>query len=266
VSHVSVRRLRVRIVASALAGACLLDGFVVEPRWVEVTHPSLPAPVRAPVHVLHISDLHGDAPGAVEQRVLDVLAAEAPDLVVLTGDSTDRGSLAGELPFLSRLRAPLGVFAVRGNWEHWRPVPDEASTYAAAGIVLLSDEARKVRDDLWMVGFEDAASGEPDVARALRGVPSGVAILGLTHSPALFERVAGRVSILLAGHTHGGQVRVPLLPPLWLPPGSGSYAEGLYASEGSSLYVSRGLGTSVLPVRFACRPELPVVTLVPTPR
>lgn len=254
-------RRRSRIAAAGALALMALDAVVLEPRWVVVTRPVLAAPVRAPVRVMHITDLHGTEPGILERRVLEVLDREKPDLVVLTGDTTDRGSLAGERSFLAALHAPLGVFAVRGNWEHWRPAADEELVYREAGITLLVDEARRVRDDLWVVGFDDATAGAPDVERALRGVPSGVATLALTHSPALFDRVAGRVSVLLAGHTHGGQVRIPLLPPLWLPPGSGSYTEGLYASAGSTLYVSRGLGTSMLPVRAFCRPELAVPTL-----
>lgn len=247
----------------ALVAACGLDALLVEPRWVEVTHPSAPpnARLRAPVRVLHVTDLHGDVPGTREARILEVLDVEKPDLVVLTGDSTDRGSLAGEKDFLARLRAPLGVFAVRGNWEHWKPAPDEAATYAAAGITLLVDEARRVRNDLWVVGFDDPTGGHPNVARALRGVPEGVATLGLVHSPVLFEDLAARMSFVLAGHTHGGQVRVPLLGAPWLPPGSGRFVAGAYEADGSWLYVSRGIGTSLLPVRFACRPELPVVRL-----
>lgn len=248
------------LVATA-CGLLALHAFVVEPRWLAVSHPELAAPVRTPVRVLHLTDLHGDAPGTIERRVLEVMAAERPDVIVLTGDTTDRGALAGEGPFLAALRAPLGVFAVRGNWEHWKPAADETSVYASAGVTLLANEARRLRDDLWIVGFDDATGGAPDVERALRDVPAGVATLALTHSPELFDRVAGRVSVLLAGHTHGGQVRAPFLPPLWVPPGSGGYVEGAYASRGSSLYVSRGLGTSLIPVRFACRPELAVVTL-----
>ena len=249
-----------------LAGGAV-DALVVEPRWVEVTHPvaTTRAPLRTPLRVLHITDLHGDVPGAREARILEVLEHEKPDLVVLTGDSTDRGSLAGERDFLARLHAPLGVFAVRGNWEHWNPAADEAATYAAAGITLLVDEARRVRDDLWVVGFEDPTGGSPNVARALRGVPAGVATLGLVHSPVLFDELAGRVSFVLAGHTHGGQVRVPLLGAPWLPPGSGRFVAGAYEVSGAWLYVSRGIGTSLLPVRFACRPELPVVLFASAP-
>ena len=76
-----------------------------------------------------------------------------------------------------------------------------------------------------------------------------------------FDTVAGRVPLVLAGHTHGGQVRLPLIPTLWLPRGSGHFLAGWYAERGSRMYVSRGIGTSVLPIRFRCPPELSIITV-----
>jgi predicted MPP superfamily phosphohydrolase len=208
---------------------------------------------------MHLSDLHGDTLGWNERTVLEVVAKERPDLIVLTGDTSDRGSFATYAPFLSKLHAPLGVYTVQGNWEHWRPAEDEARTFAAAGIELLINDARQARaeDDVWVVGIDDLASGSPNIEHAFRNVPSGAFVIALTHSPALFDDIAGpRVRLAFAGHTHGGQVRFPLLGPLWLPPGSGDYVQGLYSLRGSERYVSRGVGTSILPIRFLCRPEI----------
>lgn len=266
-----------RWVVRALVGASGLGGlyaFGVEPDWVETTRTTLP--VRAPVNagapdvrsaastvrVLHLSDLHGSTPGPREAAVLATIEREKPDLVVLTGDTCDTGRFGPYATFLSALHAPLGVFAVEGNWEHWRPSEDEVATYRSAGITLLVNESRKLRDDLWIVGFDDQTGGRPDAAKALRDVPPGVTTLALMHSPAFFDSVAGRVTFALAGHTHGGQVCVPGLGPLWLPQGCGRYVAGAYEDRGSSLYVSRGLGTSMVPVRFFARPELAQVTLV----
>jgi hypothetical protein len=241
-----------------------LYALTVEPYWIEVTHPTLHARgVSPPLRVLHLTDLHGASLGRREKSVLRIIQEEKPDLIVMTGDTSDRGSFGSYREFLASLHAPLGVFAVKGNWEHWAPAADEATTYESAGITLLVDEARRLRDGLWIVGFDDETAGAPDVDRAMRSVPSGVATIALMHSPSLFDRVAPRVSVAFAGHTHGGQVRVPFLPPLWVPPGSGTYVSGSYERNGTPLYVSRGIGTSVLPIRFACRPELPVVTVTP---
>lgn len=86
-------------------------------------------------------------------------------------------------------------------------------------------------------------------------------VIGLFHSPASFDSVAGSWPLALAGHTHGGQIRLPFVKPLWLPEGSGSYVAGWYEGKGSKLYVSRGVGTAMLPLRFLCRPELALITI-----
>ncbi len=195
---------------------------------------------------------------------MQLVESERPDLIVLTGDTCDQGTFAAYAPFLARLHAPLGVFAVQGNWEHWRPAVDEIEAYRAANITLLVNEARKVRDDVWVIGFDDLTGGSPDAERALRDVPrdaNGVRTIALMHSPQFFDAIAGRVTIAFAGHTHGGQVCAPVVGPLWLPPGCGRYVAGPYEARGSWMYVSRGLGTSILPVRFLARPEIAIVTL-----
>ncbi len=254
---------RLRRAAAILVVVALADAIIVEPRWVERTRVSIHAPLKSPLHVLHITDLHGSGLGTRERAVLRAIDEEKPDVVVLTGDTVDSGTFQPYAAFLGALHAPLGVYAVAGNWEHWRPAADEDATWSAAGIVVLRNEARRLRDDVWVVGFDDSTAGSPDVERALASVPPGVATLALFHSPILFERLAGRVSVALAGHTHGGQVRLPLVPPLWLPQGSGRFVEGKYEDRGSMLYVSRGVGTSIAPVRFFCRPEVAVVEVAP---
>jgi hypothetical protein len=272
------RRLARRGPALVLAGGALLAAYaaLVEPFWVELTRHEVEAPVRAPVTVAHLTDLHTHGLGRRERAVVALLERERPDLVVVTGDSVVNGDpfapplgladdpsyrAAGEV--LARLRAPLGVWAVRGNWENLRRVRDERAFYAAAGVRLLVNESARVRDDLWLVGLDDADSGVPDAVAAERGVPPGAARLTLLHSPAFFDSLPPSLPLALAGHTHGGQVRLPGLPPAWLPSGSGRYVAGWYARGETRMYVSRGVGTSTLPVRFACRPEVALLTLVP---
>jgi predicted MPP superfamily phosphohydrolase len=98
---------------------------------------------------------------------------------------------------------------------------------------------------------------------ALHEVPQDVYTILAFHAPGFFDQVAGRVPLTLAGHTHGGQVRFPLVPVFWLPRGSGRYLEGWYGADDSRMYVSRGIGTSTLPIRFLCRPELAIITVGP---
>ena len=236
----------VAVVALALAWARF-----VEPRWLQVTHHRLDAPVSPPVKVAHVSDLHSSGLGALEQSLLDALEEEKPDLIVVSGDSVGEHGVPDAV--LGKLSAPLGVYLVNGNHEHWRD-------YQPPGALLVNASAQ-VREGLWVVGLDDAMAGQPSLATALEGVPDGGFRIGLFHSPALFDEVSAALPVSFAGHTHGGQVRVPFLPPLWLPPRSGRYTEGWYERGGAKLYVSRGVGTTILPLRFWCRPELAIVTL-----
>lgn len=272
---------RLRTLLHRLGPAILVVGLVaglyawgVEPYWIEVTRHSVEGPLVPPLKMAHITDLHTYGLGRRERSLLAILDVERPDVIVLTGDSVMDGDLLGPKPvlpddpsyarlaeFLPRLHAPLGVWAVKGNWEDNRRVSDERSFYERNGVTLLSNEVHELRPGVWLAGFDDLQIG-PD-ARALRQVPYGAFVIALFHSPEYFDVVAGKVALALAGHTHGGQVRLPFVAPSWLPGGSGPYVAGWYESGNSRLYVSRGIGTSGLPIRFLCRPELALITVGP---
>jgi hypothetical protein len=183
---------------------------------------------------------------------------------VAPGDGwIDEAVYDGPREVLSRIRAPLGLWVARGNWENWRRHPHERSFYEAIGATLLVDDGRPARSDLWVMGLDDPWTGHPDAEAALADAPPSAFRLALFHSPVLLQAVAGRADLALAGHTHGGQVRPPLVPPFWLPYGSGAYVAGWYEENGTRMYVSRGVGTSTLPIRFNCRPELAIITVSP---
>jgi predicted MPP superfamily phosphohydrolase len=132
---------------------------------------------------------------------------------------------------------------------------------------MLVNEARRVERGgvpLWIAGLDDAWAGAPDAAAALRPVPAGEAVLLLTHNPDIFPTLPARATLTLAGHTHGGQVRVPWLGPPIVPSKYGQrYAEGWIVEDGRSMYVTTGVGTSIAPVRFLVRPEVALLTLGP---
>lgn len=251
------------IVVLAVAGlAATVDGFLIEPYRIEVTHSSVQAPIATPLRIAHISDLHTFWLGPRERKLLSLLDAERPDVIVITGDTVTWGRHYERIrPLLSRLHAPLGVWLVRGNWENAYPLKNEEAFYAGVGVRFLLNEARAIRPDIWIVGLDDPSSGTPDFDAAFATVPHGAYAIAAFHAPAFFDKVAGRVPLVLAGHTHGGQVRLPLVPVFWLPRGSGRFLAGWYAERGSKMYVSRGVGTSFLPVRFLCPPELSIITV-----
>jgi len=191
-----------------------------------------------------------------------------PDLVVMTGDSIEDAGAFGVLEEFCSAIAAKGreVIATVGNWEHWGeiPMPDLGRTYARAGAKLLGNESARLKSGIAVISTDDFCSGFHNLSSALHDAASGPARLFLTHAPGIFDELpadAPRFDLGLAGHTHGGQVTA-LGAPVWVPPGSGRYRSGMYDTSKGRIYVSRGVGTSILPVRFTCRPELPVFRLV----
>src|SRR5262245_12086838 len=258
------RKGRIFFALLLLGAGCAVDGFIVEPNWIEVTHASLPAPVSQSLKIAHLTDLHTTGLGFRERRLLELLDQEKPDVIVITGDTVpSSGSYEGESQVLRSLHAPLGVWLVRGNWENWHALRKATENYRANGVHFLLNRSTEIRPGIWLIGFDDTAFAAADTERALANVPSGAYRIALFHGPIFFARSASQYELALAGHSHGGQVRVPFWGPLWLPGGIGPYVHGWFSAGGARMYVSRGIGTTMLPVRFACRPELAIVTLRP---
>jgi predicted MPP superfamily phosphohydrolase len=250
----------------------------VEPTWLQVTRHSVAAPVAVQVKLAHLTDVHTNGCWRKERGVLAALDVERPDLIVLTGDTLHQwGTFEECRPFLDRLKAPLGVFAVAGNWEaacrdRLPAGQTMGAFFASCGVVLLKNEAREIVPGLWLLGLDDYVWGAPDLARATRGVPEEAARVALVHEPGFFDegvddRSTGnaRYDLLLAGHTHGGQVRIPFIDPadIYLPIGCSCYLSGWYEQPERRMYVSRGIGTSGLGFRFLARPELALFTFTP---
>jgi uncharacterized protein len=261
---------RKRIVtALVLAALVALAAYAlwIEPFRVETVHTSVQGNVAAPLKIAQLSDLHTHGVGARERRVLDILEDEKPDVIVVTGDSLSGygGTYAMVQEVFQQLHAPLGVYVVRGNYENWKQMQHEHSFYANAGVHLLLNSGTLLRNDVWLAGVDDPYTGKANLDAALTGAPPDAYKILLFHSPAYFDRVAGRVDLCLAGHTHGGQVRPPFLPPLFLPKGCWPYWAGWYQARGtkSKMYVNRGIGTSLLPIRFNSRPEVTIIEVEP---
>jgi uncharacterized protein len=269
------KRSRRRTILWVLLAIFLVAGsyaLFIEPYWIETTYSDMTGGVSAPLKIAHLTDIHTLGWGRRERRLLEILDNEKPDAIVITGDSIGQwvgaygrsGDYGKAKALYQRLHAPLGVWFARGNWENAKPIPNEQAFYQSAGVHLLLNSGAPLRPDVWIGGLDDPRSGNPKVADALAGAPPGAYTILIFHSPGYFGHVEGRVNLVLAGHTHGGQVRLPLVKPFWLPGGSWPYVEGWYEGKGSKMYVSRGLGTSLLPIRFLCRPEVSLITIHPT--
>jgi predicted MPP superfamily phosphohydrolase len=265
-----VKRRTLLAASAATAAAAALDAFAIEPRWLDVSRHDVPIEGLSlgldGFKIAQITDAHLESLGALEECLVAALRKEQVQLLVLTGDIVDSAAKLTLLVELCRELRALGmpIVSTLGNWEHWGKIQlDElARAYRSAGAKLLVDEFHDLGGALGIVATDDSTGGEPRVSRALSSRVTTPATLFLTHSPELFDRVPPglRFDLSLAGHTHGGQVTLGAVAPA-LPPGSGRFVAGWYATSLGRAYVSRGTGTSIVPARFACRPELPIFTL-----
>lgn len=234
-----------------------------EPYWLQINHYTINADLAHPIKIAHISDLHTNTVGIRERRLIKILDQEKPDLIALTGDLISDGhNYRAVAEVLRMLHAPLGVYWVRGNWENWFPASVPFRQLTSSNAQFLDNQSHRVTDGLWIVGLDDLSSGVPDLKSAFEKVPQTSFVLVLSHSPALFDDISGKCQLVLSGHTHGGQVKIPFLGALWLPEGSGPYVSGWYMQKECRMYVSRGIGTSILPIRFLSRPEIAFINLV----
>lgn len=245
------------------------------------------AGLRRPLRAVVLTDFHlGFYAG--ERRLagwLRAAAAAEPDVVLLVGDLVDehyRGDLSELRERLPALRAPLGQYVVPGNHD-LRRYPDLrpwTAALRAAGYRVLRNDGLWLRDDVYLAGVDDFVEGAPDVGRALAGaaerpgaagragaagrpVTGGAARLLMTHNPDLIPELPADLALVLAGHTHGGQVCIPGIGPLVTASSYGRRFASGWVRAPMPAFVSRGLGVSVLPVRLDCPAEVVVLDLRP---
>jgi predicted MPP superfamily phosphohydrolase len=295
-------RLKVALLAagalSAAGAACVGYGILVERDWYRLRRQRVQAlaPGQPPLTVLHLSDLHLTAADTKRMRFLERLAAEPVDLVVVTGDMLgEPEALDPVLATLARFRPRLGAVAVLGSNDYWAPRFRNPLAYflgpssrrrrlsgrnpwrelveglEARGWTVLRNRRGQV-GDVELAGIDDphVRYDDPGVAVPANGEVPARLRLGVVHSPyrrALDAFAGNGYDLVLAGHTHGGQVRLPgvgaLVTNCDLPR---DQVRGLSRWGGSWLHVSGGLGTSkYAPFRFACRPEASLLTVVPKP-
>lgn len=231
---------------------------------------------QAPLRIAVLSDVHAIWPWMTPAHLETIVArtnALKPDLVLLAGDyvATHPFGLAidpmeGVQPYRA-LSAPCGVFAVLGNHDlHGSRGWPEA--LAATGIPVLQNEARAVScrgRRFWVGGLEDLWWQKADVGKTLAQVTNAEPVILLMHNPDSFPEVPASVALSVAGHTHGGQIRLPFVGALSavIPSKYGKrYARGAIMEDGRTLVVSSGLGSTGLPLRFLTPPEIVLITLV----
>ncbi|WP_028058774.1 metallophosphoesterase [Candidatus Solirubrobacter pratensis] len=262
--------------AGVAAGGLAMWAGWIEPRRLVVRELELSLPswprrldgMRAGV----MSDIHAGVPHmglAQVARAVDALNEREPDVQLLLGDYLDasqpwRRRLAPEVvaTAVARLRSKFGTLAVIGNHD-WRSSGDRIwRALSQEGVTVLEDRAVELANGLWVAGLGDMRHRRPDVGEAIRAVPPGAPAILLTHDPDMFPEVPDRVALTLAGHTHGGQIAIPLLRRPMVPSYYGErYTRTHVVEHGRHMIVSSGLGTSGLPVRLLAPPEVLVLTL-----
>ena len=249
-----------------LLAGLLSYGWFIEAHWIETVPVALELSDDAhalSVRIVHLSDLHIEGFGRRERKALDIVRSENPDMICLTGDYLSRGSgdtyLQDAKGFLSELDAPYGVYAVPGNWDF-----TPTRLFQDTDVVLLEDQVAEVEIEGVKVVITGSRFGVPPPNRDAMA-EDALNIL-LQHSPDFLKEASGAgYDLYLAGHTHGGQIRIPGYGAIITQSKFGKrYEAGLYSMNGTRMYVNRGLGLDggwSPRVRLFCRPEVTVVDL-----
>jgi len=260
-----------------LPGVASLFGgyaFAVERRDIEVNHYHIAVRHLPPEFegftISHLTDLHyGPFMGtAFFERLVEQVNGLRSDIVVCTGDYVlSRNSVEeidGIWPILSKLQAGSGVYSVLGNHDHWAGAKRSLYWLEKSGQSLRHRRISIQRGEnrLWLIGSGDLWEDYRPLGSLLEGIPQGDCRIVLAHNPDTADRVQkASFDLMLSGHTHGGQVRLPLVGAPFLPVRNKDYTMGLVISQkGMPVFISKGVGTT-LPVRFNCPPEIAVIKL-----
>lgn len=243
----------------------------VEVSRVTVKIANLPAAFNG-LTIAQLSDIHHGLYTGLDyiRRCVEITNALNPDVIALTGDFTFAGKkhIAPCAEALGGLKARAGVYAVLGNHDYYAGAGQVARALKEAGCNVLIDALDRLEsrgDKLWLAGLDDLYYGSTDLKKLLRDVPREAARITLAHNPDFIEEFAARgrhTDLLIAGHTHGGQIRFPLLGAPHISSHYGQqYAVGLNRKDTMQVYTTRGIGTILLPTRFDCPPEIVLFTL-----
>ena len=248
------------ILATLLLTPCVVvaDAGWIEPQWIKIRRLRLTD--DQPTHrFVHFSDLHHKGDRAHTQSVVDMINSLSPDFVCFTGDIMEEGKFLPEaLEILSGVKSPM--YGVPGNHDYWSRVPfnDIIKCFAATGGAWLVDKQQVIAGGkINLVGMARLGPGHP-----LPSADPGRKNLLLMHYPAWVKRLAGqKFDLILAGHSHGGQVRIPFYGPIIVPYGVDEFDLGLFQTKSGPLYVTSGIGWYPVAIRFNCRPEITVIEI-----
>lgn len=250
--------------------------FFIEPNMLTVRTLNIKVQGLKGLKVVFVGDFHVK-PNQKKHltQIVNKINEQNPDLILSTGDFVSGHKSRQSLPIediakeLSKLKSKYGIYAVLGNHDWWQGGEKIEKALEKNGIIVLGNENKIVNINgvkLYIAGVEDITTRNIDLVKALKNIhhPS----ILLSHSPDVFPfiskpsdfKITGNVDLTLAGHTHGGQVNIPFIGPLVVPSDYGKkYAQGLIKENSKIMFVTKGIGTSILPMRFNCTPEIVVI-------
>ncbi len=271
----SGKKCRFALLVAAILTGMVVGYSLVEPHLLRVTRLTVRSPDVPPAfdgkRIAFLSDIHHGPDfslGRVRQ-VVNLVNGLQPDIICLGGDyvHSDAMYIAPVFAELARLRAPLGVFAVAGNHDHWEGIDLTRREMAKAGLTNLDNRAQWVEvgsDRIKIGGVGDLWEDEQDLAPTLDGVDESDFVILLSHNPDYAERITtDRIDLMMSGHTHAGQVTLFGLWAAFVPSAYGQkYRSGFVDAGHTRVYVTTGVGTITPPVRFCAPPEVVLITLV----
>lgn len=257
----------------AAFGFILLDAFWIEKFFIEINNFYIGRATKEKynIKVIQISDLHLQSVGFQLKKLAKKINEIKPQLILFTGDSIDKAENIELLDsFLKLLDFDIKKVAILGNWEYWGKVDLLAlnKIYNENNCTLLINQS--VQYDfsgktISITGVDDFLGGKPDLNQAMKSYIEGDYHILLNHCPQYYDEILkykseSNIDFVLSGHTHGGQVNIFGFIP-FLPRGSGRYVKGWYNENIPRLYVSKGIGTSIIPIRFGARSEVSIFYL-----
>jgi uncharacterized protein len=252
----------------------------IEPSWLEVTQVEIPLGSLPKAfdgyRIVQISDIHigGWMNRQKLERVIELVMAQKPDLVLMTGDYVIGRSWTSALDFAAQdfvdvilpLTQNFKTIGVMGNHDHWTDATRTRDMLKRSGVLELKNDVYRLErnnEDLFIAGLDDISEGAHRLDEVEAKLPPGANTILLAHEPDFAEitAITGKFLLQLSGHSHGGQVVIPFVGPPVLPRWARRYPAGLYQLGNMFLYTNRGVGMTNPFVRFNCRPEITVFTL-----
>lgn len=239
-----------------------VEPYILTVRYLTVEDESLKG-----LRVLFASDLHYKRYEKFRlKRDIEKINAQKADIILLGGDFVNGHKKGQGLNIeiiaeeLGKLKSKYGTYTVLGNHDVWQGAAEITEALTKHGITVLKNSNKKA-GSVYIAGVEDLQTQTPDVEKALKGTKPPVILL--THTPDIIEEVPLSVNLTLAGHLHGGQIRLPVIGAVVAPSKYGTkYAYGFFVVKGRKLFVSKGIGTSILPVRLFCMPEIVLIEFI----